>query len=145
MRRSVGAVVVLVVTMAGLTGCAASGSNGQTAATNSPAPSVGVSSAAATPSVAGSPGTASGSTVSAAAVTITNFAYRVSGPVTAGQKVTVQNSDDVAHTVTADTGNAFDVNVPAHGTATFTAPSTPGRYPFHCTYHSNMHATIVVR
>lgn len=81
---------------------------------------------------------------SSAVITIKNFAYRISGRVNAGEKVTVRNEDDVAHTVTSDSGDAFDVNVPASGTASFVAPSKSGRYPFHCTYHSNMHGTLVV-
>jgi plastocyanin len=28
---------------------------------------------------------------------------------------------------------------------TFTAPNKPGTYPFHCTYHSNMHGVLVVK
>ncbi|MGI8612722.1 MAG: cupredoxin domain-containing protein [Nocardioidaceae bacterium] len=40
----------------------------------------------------------------------------------------------------------FDVNVTAGGgTATFTAPTKPGSYPYHCTYHSSMHGTLVVK
>jgi plastocyanin len=54
------------------------------------------------------------------------------------------NMDGEAHTVTADAGNAFDVQVTADGTGTFTAPPTPGRYAFHCIYHSNMHGVLVV-
>jgi plastocyanin len=54
------------------------------------------------------------------------------------------NMDGEAHTVTSDTG-AFDVKAPASATVTFKAPMTPGRYPFHCTYHSNMHGTLVVK
>ncbi len=65
--------------------------------------------------------------------------------VPAGATITVHNKDDVAHTVTADTGHAFGVTIPASGTATFTAPATAGSYPFHCTYHANMHATLTVR
>lgn len=59
--------------------------------------------------------------------------------------ISVHNQDDTAHTVTADSGAAFNVNVPASGTATFTAPTRPGSYPFHCTYHANMHATLTIR
>lgn len=57
----------------------------------------------------------------------------------------MQNKDGVAHTVTADSGAAFDVMVPASGSASITAPSKPGTYPFHCKYHGNMHGTLVVQ
>lgn len=79
-------------------------------------------------------------------ITIKNFSYQVAGPVSPGAKVTVQNNDDVNHTVTADSGNAFNVNVPSNGgTASFTAPAKPGTYKFHCTYHANMHGQLVVK
>jgi plastocyanin len=26
-----------------------------------------------------------------------------------------------------------------------TAPSQPGEYPFHCSYHPNMHGTLIVK
>jgi plastocyanin len=55
------------------------------------------------------------------------------------------NMDGENHTVTADSGNAFDVKATAGTTVTFTAPSKPGTYPFHCTYHSNMHGVLVVK
>jgi plastocyanin len=47
--------------------------------------------------------------------------------------------------VTADTGDMFDVNVPASATATFTAPAKAGSYAFHCTYHAEMHGMLTVR
>ena len=56
----------------------------------------------------------------------------------------VQNSDSVAHTVTADSGDAFDVTIQGGATAHFTAPSKPGTYKFHCTFHSNMHGSLTV-
>ena len=86
-------------------------------------------------------------TTSAAArsvITIKDFAYRGPSTVPPGTTVSVHNEDAVAHTVTADHGNAFDVTVPAGGTATFTAPDRPGRYGYHCTFHANMHGTLTV-
>jgi plastocyanin len=53
--------------------------------------------------------------------------------------------DGEAHTVTADSAKAFDVKVGAGSVTTFTAPTTPGSYPFHCTYHGNMHGVLIVR
>ena len=78
-------------------------------------------------------------------ITIADFSFAVPDSVAPGAKITVQNKDDTAHTVTADAGNAFDVKVPGSGTGTFTAPSAPGSYKFHCTYHSNMHGVLVVK
>jgi plastocyanin len=81
-----------------------------------------------------------------ALVTIESFAYRVPKSVDPGAKVSVKNMDQVAHTVTADASDSlFNVTVDPGGTATFTAPSKPGPYKFHCTFHSNMHSTLVVK
>ena len=79
-------------------------------------------------------------------ITIKDFGYQGPVSVSPGAKITVKNEDTQAHTVTSDDGKAFDAAVDGGGgTAQFTAPTTPGSYPYHCTYHSNMHATLVVR
>jgi plastocyanin len=97
------------------------------------------------PGNASSPG-AAGDTAAAAAITIQDFAYGAPLTVAPGTTVTVTNMDAAAHTVTADKGKAFDAKVAGHGgTATFTAPSTPGTYPYHCTYHPEMHGTLTVK
>jgi plastocyanin len=75
---------------------------------------------------------------------IDTFKFMPPISVTAGATVSVMNMDDEAHTVTADSGKAFDVMAPGGQTVTFTAPTTPGKYPFHCTYHSNMHSVLIV-
>ncbi len=31
------------------------------------------------------------------------------------------------------------------GTATFTAPTAPGTYPYHCIFHANMKGTLTVK
>lgn len=81
----------------------------------------------------------------AAMLHISSFKYTVPASVAPGATVSVMNMDGENHTVTADTGNAFDVKATAGTTVTFTAPSKPGTYPFHCTYHSNMHGVLVVK
>ena len=63
--------------------------------------------------------------------------------VSPGATVTVHNMDGLAHTVTADGGD-FDSPAPA-GNSTFTAPTKPGSYPFHCSIHPEMHGTLVVQ
>ena len=50
----------------------------------------------------------------------------------------------VAHTVTADDGETFDVEVPACESVTFTAPEESGEFAFHCTPHPQMTETLVV-
>jgi len=64
--------------------------------------------------------------------------------VAPGATVTVVNSDSAEHSVTADTDKAFDVDIDGKGTATFTAPTKPGTYAYHCSYHPSMHGELVV-
>jgi plastocyanin len=88
-----------------------------------------------------------GSSASPAAVVIhiSKFAYQVPASVSPGATVTVMNMDGEAHTVTADSGSAFDIKIDPGASSTFTAPMKPGTYAFHCTYHGNMHGTLVVK
>jgi plastocyanin len=76
-------------------------------------------------------------------ITIQNFSFTAL-TVKPGATITVTNKDPVDHTVTADSGNAFNVRVAAGATATFTAPTKAGTYAYHCTIHPNMHGTLVV-
>jgi plastocyanin len=79
-------------------------------------------------------------------IVISDFAYAVRGPVKAGQQVIIVDKDEASHSVTADAGNAFDVRVSGGGgTSTFTAPSAPGTYAFHCRYHATMHGSLIVQ
>lgn len=65
--------------------------------------------------------------------------------VAPGTSVKFIDRDDEAHTVTADDATfsigPFDSTSPA----TLTAPSSPGRYAFHCKIHPSMHGVLVVR
>ena len=119
-------VVLLVPVLAGLGGCAAGG--------GSPAPT--------TSAVPGSPGSIAG----AASITIKDFGFGAPITVSPGAAVSVTNLDSAPHTVTADDGSAFDLDVKGGGgTGTFTAPTQPGTYTYHCTYHPNMHGTLPVK
>ena len=62
-----------------------------------------------------------------------------------GSTVTVKNEGSQAHTVTSDQAGLVDAVVPGGGNVVFTAPTTTGSYGYHCTYHSNMHGTLVVK
>ncbi|BBY63790.1 cupredoxin domain-containing protein [Mycolicibacterium helvum] len=92
------------------------------------------------------PSSASPTAVQAAGPTIAIAAMKFTSPapVPPGATVTVTNSDGVEHTVTADSGNAFNVEIGEKGTATFTAPTQPGTYAYHCTYHPTMHGQLIV-
>ncbi|MHA7275289.1 cupredoxin domain-containing protein [Arthrobacter sp. HLT1-21] len=75
-------------------------------------------------------------------ITITDFSFDVSGPVSPGATVTVTNNDSEAHTVSS---TALESGSIAGGTSlTFSAPSEPGEYPFICDFHGNMMGTLVV-
>lgn len=100
--------------------------------TSAPAPAASTTAAA--------PAAATGPTISIADMTFTSPAA-----VPPGATITVTNSDGVEHSVTADSGNAFDVDVDGKGTATFTAPTKPGTYAYHCTYHPTMHGQLIVQ
>ena len=77
------------------------------------------------------------------AVTIDNLAFT---PATLNlktdQQVTWTNHQDIAHTVTAD-GGAFDHQMPPGATFSFLFDKA-GRFPYHCTIHPSMTATIQV-
>jgi plastocyanin len=100
---------------------------------------------AGTPTPGATTAPVSSAATAAAVITIKNYGFMVPGGVSPGERITVHNDDTVTHTVTADTGGTFDVTVPASGTATLTAPGKAGSYAFHCTYHAEMHGTLVVR
>jgi len=91
--------------------------------------------------------TAASATATAAGPKISIADMKFSAPltVTPGATVTVVNSDEVEHTVTADTGSAFNAEVGDKGTVTFTAPTQPGTYAYHCTYHPSMHGQLIVQ
>lgn len=141
------AVLALAAVLIGLSGCAGGGGT----PTSAPATTAGASaSMSMEPSApAGSTMTGSGSgaaSVAASGITVSNYAYKTPVSVAPGAKVTVTNMDSVEHTVTADQGSAFDVEIKENGgTATFTAPAQPGTYAFHCRYHPNMHGTLTVK
>ncbi|MEP7089506.1 MAG: cupredoxin domain-containing protein [Nocardioidaceae bacterium] len=156
MNRTTRVAAVTATALIGLSGLAACGSSsdssGASAASTSSSSS---SSAASSPSAAASSPAASSSAPSASAsksapatktaeITIKNFKYSGTSSVAPGTKITVTNNDTEAHTVTADTGSAFDVKIDPGTSATFTAPGSAGSYAFHCTYHSNMHGMLKV-
>ena len=93
-----------------------------------------------------STGSASSTTVSMdTMIMIEDFAFRAPASVSPGARVEVMNLDTEAHTVTADQGADFDVTVAPGATVSFAAPTAPGSYDFHCTYHANMHGVLVVK
>ena len=116
--------VVAAVACGGSSGTPAGGASGSTVAT--------------------SPATGTSVPATGPAITISGFSFGAALTVKAGQKITVKNADAVTHTVTADDGKSFGVTVNGNGSATFSAPSKPGTYKFHCTIHPQMHGTLIV-
>jgi plastocyanin len=123
---------------------AACGGTNQSSSSSTPASTGGQSSITEMPSTS-----APSSTTAQAAgseIVISNFAYTVPASVSAGQQLTIINNDSANHTVTADENNLFDIRISGGGgTESFTAPTTPGAYAFHCKYHPNMHGSLTVQ
>jgi plastocyanin len=114
----------------GLAGCGTSSSTGAQSTANNPTHSP-------------SPHT-SHSGMTMPMITIKNFTFSGPSSVTPGASVMVTNQDPEAHTITADTAGGFNIKIDPGKSVTFTAPSKPGNYPYHCTFHSNMHGTLSV-
>lgn len=75
---------------------------------------------------------------------IANYAFHPPAlTVTAGTKVTVTNSDQTAHTVTAQSG-AFDSGTVNPGKSASFTVSKPGVYHYYCQFHAFMTGTITV-
>ena len=125
-------IALAFATLLFVTGCS-SGTTTTTASPESP-------SAASSTAAASTPATAAGPKIS-----IADMKFSAPLTVAPGATVTVVNSDSVEHTVTADSGNAFNAEVGDNGTATFTVPTQPGTYAYHCTYHPSMHGQLIVQ
>jgi plastocyanin len=94
-----------------------------------------------------SPGTPSSPTAnqSSGAVAIQNFAFSpASLTIKKGESVTWTNEDSVAHIIVSDS-SAFQSGSLAKGqTFSFTFNQT-GQFPYHCSIHPSMKATIIVQ
>ncbi|HEX3564366.1 MAG TPA: cupredoxin domain-containing protein [Acidimicrobiales bacterium] len=104
------------------------------------------SSTSTTASGGSSSGGGSSSTGGSASITIQNFSFSPAKiTVTPGEKVTVTNKDSVAHTVTANDKKFNTGDIAAGKTVTFTAPSSPGSYPYMCNIHQYMTGMLTVK
>ena len=78
-------------------------------------------------------------------VVMNNMAFGSSTlTVPKGTTVTWQNNDSVPHTATSDTGAWDSGNIPP-GESKSVIFTTTGTFPYHCTVHPMMTATIVVQ
>ncbi len=77
-------------------------------------------------------------------VWIQNMAFNPSViSVTAGTTITWTNKDAISHTVTSDTGLFNSNTLSSNGTYSYKF-STAGTYPYHCSIHTYMTATVKV-
>lgn len=147
MPRRICLAVAGVLGVAALSACGSSSSPAPQSPASATSSAAGGASSAA-PASSGAPSSSAAASQPAAqpaVITISKFAYAVPESVSPGAMITVMNEDEEAHTVTADSGNAFDDKATAGASTQFQAPTKPGSYPFHCTYHSNMHGVLVVK
>jgi plastocyanin len=137
--------VVAAGLIVGLTGCGSSttteGSEGSARSTSPTS-----SSSATTPATQVSETATSAPEAKSLVIAIKDFKYTVPASVAPGTKVTVKNEDAENHTMTSAPKGAFEVTATGGGgTATLTAPTKPGSYPFTCDFHADMMGTLVVR
>jgi plastocyanin len=99
----------------------------------------------ATATATASPTASAPATAGAATITIAKMNFGEPVTVSPGAQVAIKNGDSVEHSVTSDTSGQFNVDVEANQGGTLTAPSAPGEYKFHCTYHPSMHGTLTVK
>lgn len=104
----------------------------------------------ATTTAGGATTTAGGATTTAggtggAQVTIKDFAFSpTSVTVKVGDTVTWTNQDSAIHTVAADNGEFSSDNLAKGAAFSFTFTKA-GSYPYHCSVHPTMKATVVVQ
>ncbi len=78
-------------------------------------------------------------------VAIVNFAFGPSSiAVAKGTTITWQNSDNVSHTATGNSGT-WDTGNIAPGASKSVRFDSSGTYPYHCTVHPMMTGTVVVQ
>jgi plastocyanin len=79
-----------------------------------------------------------------ATITIKGFSFGQPVTVAPGATVEVVNTDSAPHNVTAADKSFKTSTINQDEKATFTAPTTPGRYEFSCTIHPEMTGTLIV-
>ena len=62
-----------------------------------------------------------------------------------GESIVWTNYDPVPHTVTAMRQRAFDSHALAPNASWSYVAGKPGKYPYHCTSHPAMRATLIVQ
>jgi plastocyanin len=107
---------------------------------------VGLAACGSTGSKATSSSVPAGGSTGGSSIAIKNFAFAPDVlTVKPGTKVSVKNEDGVTHTLTSTTGKFSTGDVASGQRVSFTAPETPGTYPYRCNIHQYMTGTLVVR
>ena len=79
-------------------------------------------------------------------VVISNFTYSPSSlTISAGDTVTWRNDDSVGHTVTSDSGSELNSSLLGQGQTYTHIFGATGNFPYHCTVHPNMTASVTVQ
>jgi plastocyanin len=90
-------------------------------------------------------GTSTGGAAAPAAATLEISGFQFTPiSVAPGAQITVNNRDGATHTVTSDNGSFDSGEVAGGGSGSFTAPTQPGTYTFHCQIHPDMAGTLTV-
>ena len=80
-----------------------------------------------------------------ASVRVVNFAYRAKAlRVRPGTEVTWENADTAKHTITFTTGTPSEIANLKPGDSASRRFTRPGHYPYICTLHPFMQATVIV-
>ncbi len=138
-RRSRSATAVAAVLVTGLVAGCGSSSSGSKSDTGSGAASSTTSTAASAAPSGSSPA------VQSATVGIKSFKFKPPTIVVKkGGRVKFENSDNAAHTATAD-DRSFDTQTVDQGKAKTVTFTTAGTIPYHCDFHPFMKGTIVVK
>ena len=77
-------------------------------------------------------------------ITISGMTFPATTTVKVGSTVTWTNNDPMAHTVTSDDGTSFSSGSIDYGGSFSYKANTVGSFAYHCNFHSNMNATLVV-
>ena len=77
-------------------------------------------------------------------IAIPGMSFPATITVKVGSTVTWTNNDPMAHTVTSDDGTSFNSGSIDYGKSFSYTANTVGSFAYHCNFHSNMKATLVV-
>ncbi len=79
-------------------------------------------------------------------INISNFSFSPSSiTVAAGDTVSWRNDDNAGHTVTSDTGNELNSPLLSQRQTYTHVFRNAGTYPYHCTVHPAMRASVAVQ